>query len=91
MQAISLPAQANVRFNAVRPRTMRQHLAPKALAVASEYGYVMASVAASAALVQWQAIRVAVARKTYGVSYPKMYAEGDSTEAKTFNCTQVCT
>lgn len=90
MQAFSISSKANLRVNAdVRPRITRKHLVPKALAVPAEYGYVMASVAASAALVQWQAVRVAIARKQFGVSYPKMYAEGESTEAKTFNCTQV--
>eukprot|EP00878_Enallax_costatus_P045565 GHUV01054978.1.p3 GENE.GHUV01054978.1~~GHUV01054978.1.p3 ORF type:complete len:108 (-),score=10.88 GHUV01054978.1:521-844(-) len=74
----------------VRPRASRRALVTKAIAVPPEYGYVMASVAVSAAIVQWQAVRVGMARRKYGVQLPKMYADGDSTEAKTFNCTQVC-
>lgn len=34
--------------------------------------YVIASTAFTAAVLQWQAIRVAVARKKYGIEYPKM-------------------
>ncbi|CAD7700172.1 unnamed protein product [Ostreobium quekettii] len=58
------------------------------LELPSEYGYVMASIAGTAFLVQYMAIGVSKARKRYGVEYPKMYMEGDSTDAKIFNCTQ---
>eukprot|EP00775_Hariotina_reticulata_P012726 gene12726-12856_t len=57
-------------------------------APAAEYGYVLASVAASAALVQWQAIRVGMARRKFGVPYPKMYAEDSQAHAQEFNCVQ---
>ncbi|PRW50988.1 membrane-associated s in eicosanoid and glutathione metabolism [Chlorella sorokiniana] len=70
----------------VRPGS--RALVVRALAVPDQYGYVMASVALTTALVQWQAIRVAIARKKVGLSYPKMIAEGDSEEARVFNCTQ---
>ncbi|KAF8066413.1 AFG1L [Scenedesmus sp. PABB004] len=53
-----------------------------------EYGYVLASVAFSAGLVQWQALRVGLARREYGVAYPAVYAEGDDERARTFNCMQ---
>ncbi|KIZ01433.1 hypothetical protein MNEG_6530 [Monoraphidium neglectum] len=58
------------------------------IAVAHQYGYVIASTAFTAAVLQWQAIRVAIARRKYNVAYPKMYAEGEGEEAQIFNCTQ---
>jgi glutathione S-transferase len=64
-------------------------MSPAAISTpAAEYGYVMASVAASAALVQWQAIRVGMARRKFGVPYPKMYAEDSQAHAQEFNCVQ---
>jgi hypothetical protein len=50
----------------VRARQPAANIRPRALAVAPEYGYVAASVAFSAALIQWQAIRVGFARRQYG-------------------------
>ncbi|GBF92519.1 microsomal glutathione S-transferase [Raphidocelis subcapitata] len=57
-------------------------------ALPATYGYVIASTAFTAAVLQWQAIRVAVARKKFGIEYPQMYAEGNGEEARIFNCTQ---
>uniref|UniRef100_A0A383VI21 Glutathione S-transferase 3, mitochondrial n=1 Tax=Tetradesmus obliquus TaxID=3088 RepID=A0A383VI21_TETOB len=70
------------------PRQAAANVIPRAFAVSPEYGYVAASVAFSAALIQWQAIRVGLARREYGVPYPQMYAEGKDDAAQTFNCTQ---
>lgn len=53
-----------------------------------EYGYVLGSVAVSAGIVQWMAIRVGIARRESGVNYPQMYAEGTDEVANKFNCTQ---
>lgn len=39
-------------------------------------------------MLQWQAIRVFIARKTYKVAYPQVYAGGNSAEAVTFDCIQ---
>lgn len=90
MQALSLRSTSCIRTQAVvRPRTARSSLIVKAVAVTPEYGYVMASVAVSAAIVQWQGVLVGMARRKYGVPLPKMYADGEGVEAKTFNCTQV--
>lgn len=81
---------ASPRLSSARiQRSRRVSLPVKAsLAVSPAYGYVIASTAVTAAVLQWQAIRVAIARKKYGVEYPKMYADGDSKEANIFNCTQ---
>ncbi|KAL4447865.1 hypothetical protein ABPG75_005084 [Micractinium tetrahymenae] len=81
---VQRPSLAAVSRRAARSRGLRVN----ALAVPDEYGYVMTSVALAGMLTQWQAIRVAAARRKYGVSYPTMYAEGDSEEAVIFNCTQ---
>lgn len=52
------------------------------------YGYLMASVAFTAAVVQWMVVLVAKARKEAGVQYPKLYAEGTNAVSVKFNCTQ---
>lgn len=39
-------------------------------------------------MTQWLAVKVAYARRQYGVTYPAMYAEGNSEEANMFNCIQ---
>lgn len=59
-----------------------------ALALKPEYGYVLAALGVTGGLLQYMAIRVGLARKRYGVPYPKMYADGDSENAKMFNCIQ---
>ncbi|KAL3136661.1 hypothetical protein ABBQ38_005902 [Trebouxia sp. C0009 RCD-2024] len=48
----------------------------------------MASVAFTAAVVQWMVFQVAKARMTAGVEYPKLYAEGNNAVSVKFNCTQ---
>ena len=45
----------------------------------------MTTAAFSAGMVQWAAIQVAIARKKYGVKYPKMY---EGTEDSVFDCVQ---
>ena len=47
----------------------------------------MSTAAVSAGVVQWAAIQVAVARKKYGVKYPKMY---EGTAGSVFDCVQRC-
>ncbi|CAD7695788.1 unnamed protein product [Ostreobium quekettii] len=59
-----------------------------AIELQPEYGYVIASIAATNFVVQYMAGQVGAARKRYGVPYPKMYMEGDSYDARTFNCIQ---
>ncbi|KAF6263405.1 hypothetical protein COO60DRAFT_1491029 [Scenedesmus sp. NREL 46B-D3] len=71
-----------------RARQPRANILPRAFAVTPQYGYVAASVAFSAALIQWQAIRVGFARRQYGVLYPQVYAEGKDEQAQKFNCMQ---
>lgn len=50
--------------------------------------YVACSVAATALMTQFLAVKVALARREYGVPYPQVYATGDSQDAVTFNCIQ---
>jgi uncharacterized membrane protein YecN with MAPEG domain len=45
----------------------------------------MATAAFSAGMVQWAAINVAIARKKYGIKYPKMY---EGTDDSVFDCVQ---
>ncbi|DBA84807.1 hypothetical protein WJX77_012656 [Trebouxia sp. C0004] len=52
------------------------------------YGYLMASVAFTAAVVQWMVFQVSKARKAAGVQYPKLYAEGTNAVSVKFNCIQ---
>lgn len=59
-----------------------------AIPIPNEYGCVLGSVAVNALMTYYLAVKVALARKTYNVKYPSMYAEGDSDDAKTFNCIQ---
>ena len=51
------------------------------------FGAIMSTAAVSAGVVQWAAIQVAVARKKYGVKYPKMY---EGTAGSVFDCVQRC-
>ncbi len=54
-------------------------------------GYFMASVAFTAAVLQWMVFKVAAARKAAGVKYPAMTSYDRTPEAAAFNCTQrVC-
>ncbi|KAL3145502.1 hypothetical protein ABBQ32_003326 [Trebouxia sp. C0010 RCD-2024] len=62
--------------------------APAVAGLSHAYGYLMASVAFTAAVVQWMVFKVAKARKTAGVEYPKLYAEGNNAVSVKFNCTQ---
>lgn len=50
--------------------------------------YVVGSVAATALMTQYLAVKVALARRQYKVPYPAMYAEGKGQEAMEFNCIQ---
>lgn len=50
--------------------------------------YVAGSVAFTALMTQYLAVKVAIARRQYQVPYPAMYAEGKSGDANTFNCVQ---
>lgn len=51
-------------------------------------GYLMASVAFTAAVLQWMVFKVAAARKAAGVKYPAMTSDDSTPEAAAFNCTQ---
>eukprot|EP00889_Picochlorum_renovo_P004032 jgi/Picre1/31062/NNA_006418.t1 len=66
----------------------RSAIKTTALMVPDAYGYVMGSIGVAALVVQWMSVKVALARRTYGVSYPAMMAEGDDEGSKTFNCIQ---
>lgn len=57
-------------------------------AIKPEYGYVLAALGVTGSVLQYMAMRVGMARKRHGVPYPKMYADGDTESAKTFNCIQ---
>eukprot|EP00879_Flechtneria_rotunda_P002067 GHRR01002246.1.p1 GENE.GHRR01002246.1~~GHRR01002246.1.p1 ORF type:complete len:205 (+),score=39.07 GHRR01002246.1:67-615(+) len=85
---VVLRAQPKACIPAKAVHGSRKALVCKAVALPPEYGYVLVSVATSAVLIQWQAIRVGAARRKYGVPYPKMYADDNSEEARVFNCTQ---
>ncbi len=50
--------------------------------------YILGSVATTAMVNYYLAIKVALARKEYGVPYPAAYAEGTSDNAIKFNCVQ---
>lgn len=52
--------------------------------------YVLGSTALTALTTQWMAVRVALARAKYGVSYPDMYADSSVKDGNVFNCIQVC-
>lgn len=85
-----------------RPAPRTHHTRPCSVAVASAtaaaskaaaglpqtYGYLMASVTFTAAVLQWMVFLVAKARKQAGVQYPKLYAEGTNAVSIKFNCTQ---
>lgn len=59
-----------------------------AAGIPKTYGYLMASVAYTGAVVQWMVTRVIQARKQAGIEYPKLYAEGNNAVSVKFNCTQ---
>lgn len=94
--AAASPSAASAAATPLRPRRRRALAAPppqaaaSAAAVASllppDYGYVIASLGLTAALLQFLAIRVALARREYGVDYPTMYA--GTPEKRTFDCVQ---
>jgi glutathione S-transferase len=48
----------------------------------------MASVAFTAAVMQWMVFKVGAARKAAGVKYPAMTSDENTQEAAVFNCTQ---
>lgn len=68
-----------------RPRCL---VGTRALTIPGDYGYVVGSVALTGGILQWMAIRVALARRDSGITYPKMYADGDDEASMKFNCTQ---
>ncbi|EFN56532.1 hypothetical protein CHLNCDRAFT_144160 [Chlorella variabilis] len=88
MSAAGLPS---LRLQVQRRGTLapsRVRLRVAAVALPPNYGWVMTSVAFTAAVVQWQAARVMKARKECGVAYPTLYAPGTDELATRFNCTQ---
>ena len=60
----------------------------RAMIVPDNFGLVAASVAATALMTQFLAVKVALARREYKVAYPAMYATGTSESANIFNCIQ---
>eukprot|EP00890_Picochlorum_soloecismus_P006587 jgi/Picsp_1/753/NSC_04242-R1_microsomal glutathione s-transferase 3 len=66
----------------------RRGMRPQALSVPDAYGYVLGSTALTALTTQWMAVRVALARSKYGVSYPDMYADRSVKDGNVFNCIQ---
>ncbi|KAK9866783.1 hypothetical protein WJX84_004341 [Apatococcus fuscideae] len=63
-------------------------MAPSAVQLPSDFGYVLGAAAFTGAVYLWQSFRVGAARRKYGVKYPKMYATGDDQDSNTFNCIQ---
>ncbi|OWF42712.1 microsomal glutathione S-transferase 3-like isoform X1 [Mizuhopecten yessoensis] len=55
----------------------------ESLGLPPAFGFVVLTTVASVFLLQWLGIKVAMARKKYEVSYPKMYSGDDR-----FNCVQ---
>ncbi|KAI3427201.1 hypothetical protein D9Q98_007137 [Chlorella vulgaris] len=92
MLTASLTNNTGIRLQPARrcsaPRARRAIVRPQAVLVPLDYGWVMASVAYTAAVAQWNAIQVSKARKEYGVPYPLVYAMGEGEAANKFNCTQ---
>lgn len=58
------------------------------LSLSSEFGYVIFVIGLSHIMNIYLMINVSIARKKYNVQYPKLYAEGSSSEAQKFNCVQ---
>ena len=56
--------------------------------IPSDYGYVMMSIAATWIANIYLMKQVMKARERLGVKYPLLYAEGDSANAREFNCVQ---
>ena len=59
-----------------------------AVVIPDAYGYVLGSIATTALIERWMSIRVGLARREFGISYPAMMAEGTDENALKFNCTQ---
>jgi glutathione S-transferase len=76
-----------VRSTSSAKRTTR-HVTRASLMVPDAYGYVLGSISATCLTLYWMSFQVAFARRKFGVSYPKMYAEGDDENAVGFNCVQ---
>eukprot|EP00884_Botryococcus_braunii_P002283 jgi/Botrbrau1/12055/Bobra.0295s0010.1 len=53
-----------------------------------DQGAVFAAVGVLGIINQWMSFQVIAARKKYNVPYPRLYAEGASAEAESFNCVQ---
>ncbi|KAI3427202.1 hypothetical protein D9Q98_007138 [Chlorella vulgaris] len=93
MMTASLTTSTGIRLQPARRlsspnRANRTIVRPLAALMPADYGWVMASVAYTAAVSQWQSIQVMKARKECGVPYPLMYATGEGEAANKFNCTQ---
>lgn len=89
--ALSLPTAATTATSRRRghPRPTVTARAVSALdLLPPQYGFVLASLASTAALLQWLAIRVALARREYGVDYPRMYADDGTEQGRMFDCIQ---
>lgn len=56
--------------------------------VPKEYGYVIASLGLTAAVLTWMQTSVGKARVAAGVKYPKAYSDGKTEEDNKFNCAQ---
>jgi glutathione S-transferase len=59
-----------------------------AVVIPDAYGYVLGSIATTALIERWMSVRVGLARREFGVSYPAMMAEGTDENAVKFNCIQ---
>ncbi|CEF99934.1 Membrane-associated, eicosanoid/glutathione metabolism (MAPEG) protein [Ostreococcus tauri] len=59
-----------------------------AIEIPSEYGYVIAAIGACFVPLSYGAYRVVVARKTFGVKYPDLYAPHGHEKKKEFDCVQ---
>lgn len=76
------------RHSQCRPSSRVARIATQALIIPDAYGYVLGSISTTALVVQWMSIKVALARREYGIKYPKMMADGDDEGSQVFNCTQ---
>lgn len=90
--AAAAPSSAAAATAATSPRRRLRPVAASAASAAAllppQYGLVLASLASTAALLQWLAIRVALARREYDVQYPKMYVDDGTERGRRFDCVQ---
>jgi glutathione S-transferase len=83
--AASAAATAAARRRALAPPPKAAAL-EAALQLPPDYGFVLATLGLTAALLQYLAIRVALARREFDVQYPTMYT--NTAEGRTFDCIQ---